>query len=220
MQKFRRVVNAALAARLEPSCTHSNNLPSRWGALPRRCGQRRRILGLGEVQYSNTQPIVVGCLRACSCCCLHVVPNSSKPGPHGLRLVLYKICFTRGGQHSRAAGRRFQGAAENVLFAHAGASVSTLLLYALGFCWRAVQEHVLCKKHGWLFFSARSSFNAATSASAQLFSFSFERQHHRALFFSWQFFIFSFTDCLIVVFFFFFPPRSRPCDFLLFSFTY
>ena len=27
MQNLRRVVNAALAARLKPSCTHSNNLP-------------------------------------------------------------------------------------------------------------------------------------------------------------------------------------------------
>ena len=35
---------------IKPSCTHSNNSPvcQRWGALPRRCGQRRRNPGLGE----------------------------------------------------------------------------------------------------------------------------------------------------------------------------
>ena len=39
---------------------------------------------------------------------------------------------SQGGQHSRATGRRCQGATRNVRLAHARASVSTLLLYALG----------------------------------------------------------------------------------------
>ena len=48
--------------------------------------------------------------------------------------LTYTIHVSQGGQHSRAAGRRSQGAGggRNVRFAHARAPVSTLLLYALG----------------------------------------------------------------------------------------
>ena len=71
-------------------------------------------------------------MRVSYSCCLRVVPSSSTAGSHTLRLDMYKICFTGGWQHCRAAGRRHQRATRNVRCAHARASVSTLLLYALG----------------------------------------------------------------------------------------
>ena len=140
-------MNAALGARLKPTCTHSKNLPvsEGWGALPRRCRQRRRYPGLGEVQYSNILPIVdaVGGYVLLD---VYTSPTTAVNQDHILRLDLYQMCFS-GGQHSRADGRQAQVPHKNVRFVHARASVSTQLLYALGLVARCpvarfVQKHV------------------------------------------------------------------------------
>ena len=60
----------------------------------------------------------------------------------------YLICtrsVSQGGQLSRAAGRQTQGLPGNVLSAQACASVSTLLLYALGLVVRCPAARVVQK---------------------------------------------------------------------------
>ena len=83
----------------------------------------------------------------------------------------------RGGQLSRAAGRQSQGLPRNVPFVHARASVSTLLLYALGWVVRCPAALAVPKAR-LDFFSAilaqRHNIDAGTA-----FYFIFERQHRR-----------------------------------------
>ena len=192
MQTCRRVVKAALAARLKPSCTHCNNLPVslRWGALTWRCTQRRRKPGLGEVQYSNKQPIA----DAVYVYVLVYTCPTAVNLEHILRLDRYR-CVPQGGQHSRAAGRQSQAPSRNVRFADARASVYTLLLYALVLVVRCPAARCV-QKARLTFFGAyiaqRHNVDAGTA-----FCSIFERSHHRTDFYGGKVFLFLMTDWLV-----------------------